>query len=271
MQDGGVCARGNNRRVGRAVRAVAAEMILEQSFDFVFVHTRSRLVQGRMMGRSGRLDRLTHQVDFLRGFEQAHFVQQVTGINKRDRPAPEARALQPALVHKVQNFCVETFVAAKSVVDFLCGEQVFGQHLVEFINRISGIHAKIFPCALHAKAFPGPGFFVFITRTHKQDEPFLVVVGREQAQGFRFGETGQVVQVVVLAIAILDILGANGSRGRGKNGYPVTHLFQKRLPADCIGRKIRVHWHVTVSSLTFAQQFKTLGTIWHTNIRIQSP
>ena len=201
------------------------------------------------MGRGRCLGRAAHQVDFFRGFEQPHFVQQVAGINKRDRSAPEARALLPALVYKVQNLCVEAFVSAKSVVDFLCGEQVFGQHLLELINRIGRVHAKMLLRALHAKPFSCPGLFFLVARTDKQDEPFLVVIRREQAQGFRFRKTGEIVQVVVLAIAIFDILGANGSRGGRKEGNPIAHLFQKCLPAGCVGRKICVHWHVTVSSV----------------------
>ena len=125
----------------------------------------------------------------------------------------------------------ERFVAAEREVQALARIQPLGEDFVEAVDRVRRFGAEALARALDAEALAGPGLAIGVARADEQGEAFGI--GRvEQARRLGLGESGQVVEVVVLPVGVFDVPRAHrDGRGREQRERSRGQLGEEALAA----------------------------------------
>ena len=158
--------------------------------------------------------RSAHSLQLLGALVQAHLVHDVDRREQaeRRRAAAFARGLRAS--HRLQDAAIERFVATEREVQALARIQPLGEDFVEAVDRVRRFGAEALARALDAEALAGPGLSIGVARADEQGEAFGI--GRvEQARRLGLGESGQVVEVVVLPVGVFDVPRAHRD-GRGR-------------------------------------------------------
>jgi len=210
VQHAGVCATGNDGRVGRGLTTLAAKLVQELGLDLVFEFAGCRELHRTPMGGTGDLCGFPHQRDFVAVFDQTHLVERGTHIVNERRRTLAGTRLRTHCVQRRRHARIPCGIVAEGIPKRrLVGEQL-GKLAVEFLDRVRGIETKRLFRAIGTVAKAIPDFLLDILVAAKQDG--LRRAARHQDQNcFRFGKAGQVVEVAVGAI--------------GKGGIPIAHAL----------------------------------------------
>ena len=214
MEDAGVRAGGDNRRVGRVLRSPAPECIQKLGLDLVFVPAGTRRPHRTAMAVSGDAGGAAHGCELGRILDQAHFIEghaQVGNAGGRRYAEPHflAHRIEPAHDSRIPS-CIRS---GRIVQDRLVGEQP-GHLFVQRVDGIRLVESEFLARGLGAipEAVPDFAFRAFLPA--KKDRSRRIP-GNEYQHRFGLCEPGQVMEVAVKAIgivriAIADVLGSGG-------------------------------------------------------------
>jgi hypothetical protein len=88
-----------------------------------------------------------------------------------------------------------------------------------------------------------PDFPLFVLLAAEQDAARRIT-GDQHQHGFRFGKTGQVVEIAVVAIAIVGVAVAQALRCGGDHGHTGAHAFDQAGAA--FGIRVHVRFRLAV-------------------------
>ena len=162
-------------------------------------------------------DRIAHRGEFLRTLEQTRLVDELARIEQRVRSGAEPRTHRLRGAQQFQDACIHALVDTERVVDAIDLIEMAAQDAIEVVEREGVVGAEIGDRTLEAGAAAGPGLTLLVARAHEEDELFRRI-RNEQGDRFRFGESGQVVEIVVLAVDEFDIARAHGDRRARHDG-----------------------------------------------------
>jgi hypothetical protein len=109
---------------------------------------------------------------------------------------------------------------------------VLADLLVQLVDGVRHLGAVHLHRTLHPGAPARPRFPFRIARLHEQNEFLLGMAGEQETHRLGFLKSGQIQQIAVLPVAILDIVGSRRhGRGREQGGRVRPDLVQKRTPA----------------------------------------
>ncbi len=183
------------------------------------------------MSLGGNPGGLPHHGQFRGAFAQAHIVQHMLQRNEFHRGAHPGAGLGAHLIEPVHNPAVERGVIAHRVIDPLAVFQQFRQALVDLADGLGVIGTVALHCALGTGTATVPGFHGGIALPAEQTE-FLLMPRRQHGDGFGFRETGQIIEIAILAIGIMDVAIARRFRGSGDQGDGArTHTPHQHLAA----------------------------------------
>ena len=142
-----------------------------------------------------------------------------------------AHAIDPAHQHQV-----EIGVAAKVVVDAAAPFDQARQDVVDVLDRKRIIHGVVGDRAFLSGTMTVPLLARGITLAAEQDDLALRAPGHQRQHRFGFTETGQVVEIAVLAKGVVGIVVAQAFGGRGHDDDRIAagHAHQLLAPADML-------------------------------------
>src|SRR5207302_8152053 len=103
--------------------------------------------------------------------------------------------------------------------------------LVDVADREGVVGAVVARGAGRTGAAPVPGLAHPVVLAHEQDVPGLRPPGHQHGHGLRLAEAGEVMEVAVLAVGILDVVVPLPHRGRRQNGDRVASHQAHELAA----------------------------------------
>ncbi len=185
-----------------------------------------------LVGPGGDVRRGAHQVELGARLEQAHVVQHVVqGHELRRRMAAIAR-LGAQAVHPADHALVELRVDAHGVVHARLVLEQAGEDLVQVGDREGIVGAVVAPRPGRSGAPAVPGLAQRVALAHEQDVLGLGPARHQHGHRLGFCEAGQVVEVAVLAVGVLDVVVAQAHRGGRQHGDGVTpHQLHQRPAA----------------------------------------
>ena len=221
MQHRGVVATADDGRVGLFPGAAPGAFMDKVRFQLVFHHARFAVGHDALVGRRGNFCRLAHEGNLGAGLVQAHVVQVVIQGDEFLGRVHAAARLAPQLVHPVGHLLVQFGIAAHGVEHPLALFQHARQDVIEVADGKGVIGVVVF----HRPFLPGdgavPAFLLLVPFPAEQDVFALLAAGDEYCNGFRFRETGQIVEVAVRAVGIMHVIVALSDSGGGKYGDAV--------------------------------------------------
>jgi hypothetical protein len=147
------------------------------------------------------------------------------------RMAPVAR-LRAQAVHPADHALVEFRMRAHGIEHLGAVLEQPGQDLVDVGDGKRVVRAVVARRPRGASALAIPGLARRITVAHEQDVLALRTAWHEHRHGFRLREAGEVVEVAVGPVRILDIVVAQPDRRRGHDGDGVAaHELHERAAA----------------------------------------
>jgi hypothetical protein len=199
VEDCRVEARADDRGIGRAGGAVAAESILDRRFKLVLVHSGAALTHGGDVAGGGDPCGATKVFDLLWALAQPHFVKDEGWIDDCSR-AVDAGADKFAKPAECRDDpLVEAFVKAESIVEGLGISEVAGRIWSSLPNIVSGIGAELAYGALDTGAEAGPDLFLASPWPDKQDVTMCRMRRSDDGDAVRFIQSGQKIEVRILA------------------------------------------------------------------------
>src|SRR5262245_9529331 len=115
------------------------------------------------------------------------------------------------------------------------------ENFIDFVDGVRGVRSKNLFRSFGAKTPTGPYFFFFITWTYKKNKTLTLMLRREEAKRFRFRKPCQIVEVIILTIAILGIIRAHRRRRRRENGHAFAYLVGERRTSSGIDLCLVIH------------------------------
>ena len=239
MQHAGIGATGDDRRVGVAGGATAAELVRELGFEFVFGHARAAMAhRARVAGAADR-GGAAHRTDLAAVLDQTHAVEYGAQVADLARCALAGATL---CTHGVQGGgdarIPFTVVAERMPQRAAIGDELW-QALLEFADRIGEVDAEGFARTFRTMAIAVPDFALLILFPAEEDA-LRPVASRHYQYGFRFGETGEVPEVAVEAVGVVRVTVAHTLRGRRDDGDAIADLVGEVLAAG--GKRAVRHW-----------------------------
>ena len=154
----------------------------------------------------------------------------------RRRRAAEP-GLFPGASGPAQHLPVEIRLRANAVMDPLAARHQFWHDFVDLFDGQRLIHAEGFHRRLRAEQNAFPQFLLRILRLAEQHGLALLPPRNEREQGLGFGEPGQIIEIAVLAVGVVDIAAAHALRRRGEQGDGAgAELRHQRRPALVVFR-----------------------------------
>ena len=230
MQDAGIAAGGDDAAIGRHLRPTLAEFVVQFGFQVIFEQAGATRLHGTDMSARTDLGSFLHHLHFGRRFVQAHVVQQVVeGDEFVWRHSALAR-LGADVVDPLHQPMIELLIAADGVVDALAAFDQPRQDVVDIANGEGIVGAKLADRTVLAGTQAIPQLALGITLATEQ-HIFTVLAPRDQRHHrFRLGKTGEVLEIAVLTVDMLDVTVADIHRRRRQNGDAVGfHLRHQRL------------------------------------------
>ncbi len=237
MQDAGVATRGDDAAVSRHLRAALAELVIQFGFQVVLEQAGTAGLHGTDVRTSGNLRRMLHHLHLVARLEQAHVVQQMI---ERDEFAGRLCALARLAADGLDPFhqpMIEGFVGADGVVDPIAALDQAREDVVDITDG-KGVVGTVFT---YRAVLPGPQavpeLALGIALAAEQHVLAMLAPGNQRDHRFRLGEAGEVLEVAVLAVDMLDIAVADVHRRRRQNGDAVGfHLLHQRLASTGVFR-----------------------------------
>ena len=229
MQDGGVGAAADDRRVPGPGAAVLAERVVDQRLDLVLARGVARGQHRGDVRLGGDLGGAALDRDLLGRLDQAHLVQRHARVDQPHRRARAAALGHPEPAEQPRHRRVERRLAPERVVDLLGARQDLGQLGVQLAGDERRVGAEVAHGALDARPPPGPGLLGRIARAHEHHEAHRLVPGAKHDHGAGLLEPGQVQDVAVLPelevrVAVAQVLGRRRQHQRPVRSDPPHQL-----------------------------------------------
>ena len=231
VEDAAVGTATDDRQVGD-VRIGAVELVTDLSGDLVLEHVRPAMSHGPPMGRTGDGGRMTHLRDLGSALVEPHLVQRVLECDDLMRRMATLLGQRAQSVDPTDHALIEVPVDPDGVEHPGAVLHETGEDVVDVGDREGVIGAE--PAARTGRAgTPAvPGLACRITVSHEQQVLALRSPRHQHRDRLRFGETGEVVEVAVLPVGVLDVVVAQMHGRRGDDGDGVaSHLAHQRTPA----------------------------------------
>ncbi len=227
MQHAGIGTAGDNRCVGRRLRAAAAEFVQQLGFDLVFGAAGLGRAH-RAPVRVGRnLRRAPHRRHLVCVLDEPHLIEQRAHVMDRGRRRDAAARLRAHRVDPAQHAAVPWLVAAEVAKELrLIGKQLRHPR-VEFADDMAFVEAEFRARLLGTQAKTIPHFALRIALAAKQ-YACGSVAGYLHQHRLGLGKSGQIVKVAVVAVRIMRVAIAR-LFPRGGN-YRDAALHQLREP-----------------------------------------
>ncbi len=225
MQHAGVCATGHDGAVGRVLRALLTEFVQQFGVQMVFAHFLPGAQHGRTALHGANMRMRTdarstaHDVQLVRVFDEAHFIEQGAHITllvraQGTKTHAGTHGLQPAL-----DAAFQTGMRGKRVPDGAAVFQQLGQLRIQFAHGHGTLHTQGCGCCIRPQTDAVPDLALGVLGLAKHRG--LPLAGEHQP-GVRLGETGQVIKVAVVpeqkvavAVALLFACGGNDGDAAG--------------------------------------------------------
>ena len=212
VQHAGIGPAADDRVVGD-VGAAAVELVQDLRHHLVFHAARPRRRGGAPVRGAGDLRRAAHGDQLGAALGEAHLVQRMVERHELVRRVHAVPALGAKLVDPADHALVELRVRAHGVEHARAALDQARQDLVDVADREGVVGAVVADRALGTRPRAVPGLARRVAVAHEQHELPLRPAGNQHGDGLRLGEGGQVVEVAVGAVVVLDVVVAHAHRG----------------------------------------------------------
>ncbi len=220
MQHAGIGAGGDDRVIGDALRAVAAEFVEQLGFQVVLAQPFTRRAHGAHMGLGRDLGGAAHGDNLAGVLEQAHLVEDGADVDRRRWRGHAGTALHAHRFQPAPHLHVGAGVGGQRVGHHGVVGQQRRQQGVDLLDRMRFVEAEGRLRAFRAIAEAIPDLAFFVLGAAEQDAALGAGRLRHQDQHcLRLGEAGQVVEIAVVAIGIVAIAVAHGFRRGGQDRH----------------------------------------------------
>ncbi len=229
VQDAAVGAAADDRVVGD-VGLVPMEFVQQLGHHLVLGDAGPGLLHRADVGADGDLRRALHHGRLGPALEQPHVVQRVLQRHELLRAVDAVLGLAAQRVHPADDALVEIVIHAHRVVDPLAALEQARQDVVDVADGEGIVSAEVAHCTLGPGAAAVPGFARRITVAHEQHVLRVLAAGDQHRDRFGFVETGEVVEVAVGPVVVMDIavalaLGRGGNDGDGALAHQLHQLL----------------------------------------------
>ncbi|MNQ79739.1 hypothetical protein D3C85_946920 [compost metagenome] len=187
-------------------------------------------LHGADMGARGNLRGFPHHLDLGGRLVQAHVVQQVIEGDEFVGRLRTLAGLGADHVDPLHQVTIELLVGAHGVIDPLAALDQAGEDVVDVADGEGVVGAILADGAVLTGAQAIPQLALGITFAAKQHVLAMFATGNQRDHRLRLGEAGEVLEVAVLAVDMLDVAIADVHRRRRQDGDAVGfHLRHQRL------------------------------------------
>ncbi|MCY1397965.1 hypothetical protein D9M71_129890 [compost metagenome] len=230
VQDAGIAAGRDDRAVGRQLGAPLAELVVKLGLQVVLVQPCTAGLHGTHMGSCGDFRSLAHHRDLASRLDQAHLMQAVVEGDELGGHRGAMACLAAHVVDPADQLAVELGVDTHGVVNAREAGDQAGENLIDDADGEGLVGAVVAQRALLAGAQAVPQLTLGIALAAEQHVLAMLAAGDQGHHRFRLGEAGEVLEVAVLAVNVLDIAVADVHRRRRQDGDAVgLHLLHQRL------------------------------------------
>ena len=208
------------------------EAMLQLGLDLILVDAGSAELHGTHMGLTGNIGGGLHDFQLTRTLVQSHVVQQMVQRQKLLRRLGTETRLAANQVDPVGQPTVKVGIGAHGVVDTLPPFNQPRQDVVDIIDRERIIGTVFDNSAFLPSAIAIPQLAFLVAFAAEQHVLAVLTPGHQHGHRLRFGKTGQVLKITVLAIIVFNITITDKDLRRRQNGDAVGfHLTHQRLAA----------------------------------------
>ena len=180
-------------------------MMQQFGLDLVLVEAWLADLHRAAVGGGGNLGRPAHRLDFLAALVHPHLVHVMRdGMQLVGRVHAGARLARHA-VQPAEQALVEVLVAPHRVIDALLVLDQPRQDVVEIGDRKGVVRAVQLAGALEAGAAAMPGLRFRVLFAAEQDVFALRAIGDQHHHRLGFGKSGEVVDIAVRTVGIIDV------------------------------------------------------------------
>ncbi len=210
----------------------AVEFVQDLRHHLVFHASRRGRCERTAVRGAGDLRRAAHGGELRAALEQAHLVQRVVERHEFVRRVHALLGLRAQAVHPADDPFVEFRVRAHGVVDARAALEQARQDLVDVADREGVVRAVVPDRPFRARAGAVPGLARRVAVAHEQDVFTRRPAGNQHRHGLGLGEAGQVVEITVRAVEVLDVVVAHAhGRGRQDRDRVLAHDPHQLAPA----------------------------------------
>jgi hypothetical protein len=109
--------------------------------------------------------------------------------------------------------------------------QVVGKARGELADGERGVRAEVADGSLDTGPRPVPHLALGVARPHEESHAVVGVPRREDEHRLGLVESGQVIEVGILPVLVLDVVVPDGDRGRGEHHHAPFELGHQSLAA----------------------------------------
>ena len=230
VQDAGILARRDDAAIGRHLRPALAELVIQLRFQRVLKQPGAARLHGPYMGTRADLGGLFHHFDFSRGLVQTQVVQQVFKGYKFIGWRRTLTGLGADHVDPLHQLPVKLMVSTHGGIDAITPLDQTRQDVVDIANREGVIRTVLADGTVLPGAQTVPQLAQRIALTAEQHVLAMFTPWNQGDHRLRLGKAGEVLEVAVLTVDVLDIAVADVHRRRRQNGDAIGfHLRHQRL------------------------------------------
>src|SRR6266852_2348688 len=229
VEDARVGARGDDRRVAVARRAVHAEDVFERRLHLVLVEPRPRIAHRLGVRLAADLAGPAMAQELGRRASQTQLVEDRPGVIDPHGGGVAAGPRRAQVRDQSRHPAVER-AAAQSIDDHRAVDHILAELLVEPVDRVGGVGAVGRDGALDPGPPAGPDLHLAVARADKEDEPLLGIRGVEDGDGVGLVEPRQEEEVGGLTKLVVDVAVAPELPGAGDDRQGVADRRREALP-----------------------------------------
>ncbi len=241
MQHGRVHAGADDGRVGRALGAIFAEDLAQERVDLVFVAAGFGEVHGAEMRVARDRGGLSHRVELVVRLVEAHLVEESRGVDDLRRPRNPSTGTRTRRVERGDHLVVERAIFAEAEHEPIVALEIVRQPRGELVHRKGRVGTEVADRSLDACARAVPHFALRVARSDEEHRVVLGMRARQDEHRVRLVEPGQIEEVRVLPVLVLDVVVPNRHGRRRQHRDTALELGQQSLAAF----DVTVHrvWH----------------------------
>jgi hypothetical protein len=229
MEHRRVRARSHDTSVRRAIGSLATKRLEQERFDFVFVHPCMRLGHRADVRFFCDLRRRSHRVEILGRLDQTHLVNDRTWVEHFGRPHDPMTSTRARLVDRRENFVVKRSIASKPKIKPFRVLHQRRQMFFELVDRVRLIGAVLRLYAVDTRTRSVPNLTLRIARSHEHRR----LRSTKHENAVRLVEPGQIEEIRVLPVIVIDVIVANVNRRRRENPDRIIAALAHRFCEGC--------------------------------------